>query len=404
MPRVVIRPLNRYRPKRVVTPKPDPVGIWRLDGMGDLFFMGAAICRLKAKDLDRVFTLHTKPHLAEIGKYIGFDNVETTFDKSGEYGEGLDWNLALEGHEAMYLLDRVSIWEDVAGLPISSSTLTVRGPAPDRKTLRAAIGADDDKPALYFAPFSAHGIGCRSLVPAMKNRLIAALSEHYHVVAMTNLDRFMGDFSMEGCTEFVGLTVDQCMGLVAACDCCLSIDSGGAYVSALLGVPTVVIYEHVMPWLRTARIPGILAFSARLPDCSCRHHEHCPKGDLMSEPCKHDLPVDRIIEALEQAREGETGFSEDIWTGERLHRERLIISSAGPITDPLTRASIEEALAGLDWTYGPVEERPQDFIIRVANGDSVDRQAIWRVMTSGIKPRMTFEPREMPMRRGQPGP
>jgi hypothetical protein len=150
---------------------------------------------------------------------------------------------------------------------------------------------------LLFAPLSVHGRGTRSLTGPIVKRLLCALKPVYNVVFATPEEAPTDRVSWNGCLVFTGTSTEGFAALCGAADRCLGVDSGGTYLAAAQGVPTVAVYEHVAPWLRMERIPIVTALWVRGPDCRCEHHGFCTRA-MEGEPCKDDLDCGMLLGLL----------------------------------------------------------------------------------------------------------
>lgn len=270
------------------------IHLWRQGGVGDLIFMQPAILRLKAV-IEGNLVHHASENVRWLSRRIGFDELMPHEDGE-KRGPGMDLEWSLENHPTMLFLDRASIWELVLGLSVSNMPVELARPTCEPPRMHRST-----KPRIYFSPWTSGGYLGRSTPPSVAKKLVDALKQKYQVLTC-----FSGEpqpqMEIGEDVRLTKLNLEQWAAAIATCEVALSNDTGGLYLAAGMGVPTVGIYDHVAPWLRFRRFRSATAIWLRDPICNCTHHDHCPRtgeGDgRLPEPCKLKLDADDVIDKV----------------------------------------------------------------------------------------------------------
>ena len=349
--------------------------LWRMGGLGDLIFMEVALRRLKAWYPKRKVILHTRGQYQCLDTYLGVDQI---IPHEGRYrdGAGVELNYAVEQHAGRHSLDRVSIWEDVFSLEITDIPVKIDFPRDDF-ALESLPNVDASKPFLAFMPFtSSNDFASRSLPVHHVNVLTEALSEAYNVVMFDSGPTFPAGLSMSHIVAKPSCDVMTFIKLVASCDTALACDSGGLWVAGAAGIPTVGIFDHVAPWLRTKRFPTVMGLYTRRPMCDCHQHGCCSVTQTDDSPCKFITPDD-AISALISARQMSSGLSHpkhwSLYWNKWIREPSVSVQITDGPNRRETEFAIRHALAGIDWHYG----EPNDgstFAWEVAAGDQPTRE------------------------------
>jgi hypothetical protein len=344
--------------------------LWRSGGLGDLIFMEPAVRKLKAIYPQTRLVLHAPAAYECLSPLLGFDGFEANAEGRC-VGIGLDLHWGPETHAGWYCLDRVSISEDLIGVPIGDESVVLDVPK-GQSLLREVARIIPEKPFLAFLPFAAAGTGLssRSLPGKQIVALIEALSAEYTVV-MLHHGPLPELVKRTSAVCFENTTMEQFLATVADCEKCLAVDSGGLYVAAAAGVPSVGIYDHVAPWLRAKRFPNIYSLYLRRPTCECRQHEDCTCPEKGEAPCKFFDP-EMAIEALSLVDIA----GERVWSifGDRSVAEpEVSVRIFGNGDGRATSFSIAHALAGIPWHYGDPDDGSA-FSLGVKAGDLISRK------------------------------
>jgi len=358
------------------------IHLWRSGGLGDVLFMEPAIRKLKAQYPKRKITLHAPPMYEDLYRFIGFDGFEVNTTGKRE-GQGIDLHWAVENHPGWYSLDRVSMWEDILGVPIGDEPVAMTVP-PEKSLLRPDPGFD--KPTLAFLPFAAiTGIAGRSLPGAQITRLIEALSEQYTVVLLHH-EELPQLVKRTKAVCFEKTTLLEFMATLADCSKCLSVDTGGLYVAAALGVPSVGLYEHVPPWLRAKRFSHIYSLYLRRPTCGCLQHHPCTCPEKGEAPCKFFDP-----QAAQEALSMTFGNAGRMWAvHEAMYVSPLQVAVRiwGEGDVRATQFSLAHALAGIPWYYG-APDLAAGFSLGVKAGDLISRKDALKSLSDLQQPGFT---------------
>ena len=344
-----------------------------------------ALRKLKAQEPGRKIILHAPAVYEALHHLIGFDGFEANETDQCD-GPGIDLHWTLERHPGWYSLDRVSMWEDILGVPIGSEPVVLDVPK-EQSALRNAPAYA--KPILAFLPFSSGaGLIGRSLPGKQIVALIEALSEEYGVV-MPHHAQLPELAKRTRATCFEGLRIPQFMATVADCDRCLSVDSGGLYVAAAAGVPSVGLYDHVPPWLRAKRFPNIYSLDLRRPTCACLQHDACTCPEKGQRPCGFFDP-DIAVHAL-ACCDPYGGRILGVYPEEHVHPPRIGVRIDGrkdQWCDGDARATefiLKHALAGIEWGYWTEDVR-HDVALTVKAGDLISREDALRSMSLVMEP------------------
>lgn len=356
-----------------VAPVPSELHLWRSGGLGDFVFMEPALRKLKAQHPSRKLILHAPEKYRYIHNLIGFDEFEAN-ETGTIQGEGIDLHWALERHPGWYCLDRASIWEDILGVPVGEHAVQLT--VDKHPVLR-----HNRKPTLCFLPLASnYGPGGRSLPPDHAVTLARALCEHYTVVVPSAGDALDG-FQYTEAECYQNLTMKAFVRLVASCDKCLGVDSGGIYVAAAAGVPTVGLFGHVDPWLRIPRFPYLSALDLRSPTCQCEQHGTCSRPVNGEAPCKYVAP-----EAIWKALLCQASY--------RCHSAadgsptpRFAVTAArddGKETTPTQDANLDHILAGLKARFG--EKVKPDFTLTLRGDELIERDVFLQALSDLRQP------------------
>jgi len=290
------------------TKSPMTLHVWRSGGLGDFIYMEPAIRKRNQRMI-----LHAPAAYTDLWRRIGFDAfVPNETGKAPPGAPGLDLHWAVEKHPEDGWLDRVSIWEDIFGVPLGDDAPQVEFNRKRQDDLLELGGYRPGLPLLYYSPFtSCAGLGGRSSPVPVVNAMLDALLPWYNVVMLTQHPSWPDGLHLDGVMAGAATSDLKYLDMVASCDLCLSNDSGGLYVAAAAGLPCVGIYDHVPPWLRARRFPTIYSLYSRWPDCRCGHHDACTKPVDGTEPCKV-FPVEEVLLALQDC-EQQQGQVYSIW-------------------------------------------------------------------------------------------
>jgi len=382
-------------PKNVVVD--DAVHMYRLDGVGDMMFMEPAVRKLKALMGNTKLILHTRGRYQEMWPLIGFDGGGVEESKVGGYGgESINLNWALENHAASRVLDRVSQWEDILHIQIGEEKVKMSPGKHGAAMLKDHANYDPTKPSLYYEPFSVYAD--RSLFPDMAREIFPVLLSRFNVVMLAStwtipniptIDWEHGEFVVQKIAAqkycwpracgFVGTNITDWFAIAGACDAALCMDTGALYVAASSGVPSVGMFNHVDPWLRTQRFDNVRAISFKQKGCTCDHHGPCTRERQF---CRGYIPADYLLDHVDAALAEEYGYVHV--SGHAMQRPCVRIAIVDPDDDRgavrRTEFSIIEAARGLRYETTVVEAKPPDdagFTIEVVAGDGVERGNVW---------------------------
>lgn len=363
--------------------------LWRSGGLGDLIFMEPAVRKLKAMHPKTRLVLHAPAAYECLSPLLGFDGFEPNAEGRC-VGIGLDLHWGPETHAGWYCLDRVSIFEDLIGVPIGDEPVVLDVPK-DESLIRPKWCAA--LPFLAFLPFAAAGTGLssRSLPGKQIVALIEALSAEYTVV-MLHHGPLPELVKRTSAVCFENTTMEQFLATVADCDKCLAVDSGGLYLAAAAGVPSVGIYDHVAPWLRAKRFPNIYSLYLRRPTCECRQHEDCTCPEKGEAPCKFFDPT----EALECVRDAWVGGGKmaSVFTDRCFDPPDLAVRIFGTGDRRATEFSLAHALAGIKW-YDGAPDMGAGFSLGVKAGDLISRKDALKSLSDLQEP--GFKNLDLPM-------
>ena len=364
---------------------------WRSGGLGDFVFMEPALRKLKAQDPTRRLVLHAPEKYRAIHKLIGFDDFEG--NETGVcMGEGLDLHWTLERHPGWYCLDRVSIWEDILEVPVGDEAVqldVVRSP----ELLPIPKG---DKPTLCFLPFASNaGTAGRSLPMDHIVTLSKALSHSYEVVLPVGFPP-CEDLRSSRAHLIGPLDLQNFMPLVASCDKCLGVDSGGIYVAAAAGVPTVGLYSHVDPWLRIRRFPLLYGLDLRDPTCQCEQHGTCSRPVRNECPCKYVAP-EVVLYAL--GTDGGQCYSPSR-EGYILRPRVTAVRDDGKPTTRTQDFNLDHIFSGLVARFG---ENPRaDFTLTLRGDELIPRHVFLRALSDLRQPGYNQKPCPIDLKRTRP--
>jgi len=379
----------------------------RLDGVGDMLFMEPAIRKLKAQCSGQAIILHTRARYTDMAPAIGFDAAEVCENKSGSHGSAVNLNWALEQHAASHVMDRVSIWEDILRVGIGDEPVSIAAVASGKALLASHPQYHSDRPSLYFSPFSAYRdrsipaaavteaipilLSTYNVVltaPAYWDKTTALATNHPNATFIAEKAETISAAADAGALVFPETTVLDWFALAGACDVALSSDTGGMYVAASAGVPTVGLFEHVPPWLRLRRFPGTRGVLLRGEGCRCDHHGPCNKP---REECRDLLTPEFIANQIEAVLAGETGYflADGSQVAEPLLQIDIEEGHASAIR--ATEFSAREACRGLNFRIGPADKSygsPSSYRecrIVVKAGDMLNRDDVWAEFTRQLK-------------------
>mgnify|MGYP001259399944 CR=1 FL=1 len=368
-----------------------PLHIWRSGGIGDFVFMEPGLRKLKAQNPTRDLLLHAPAKYEALSKLIGFDGFEA--NETGVCrGPGLDFHWALERHPGWYCLDRVSIWEDLLGVPIGDEAVQLD---------IEKQGFPADKPVLAFLPFASnYGPRGRSIPLDHVVALIGALREQ-HAVMMLFAAGAPEEVKSTGVLCQENLSLVDFMGLLAGADKCLAVDTGGLYIAAAAGVPSVGLYSHVPPRLRIRRFPMIYGLDLRGPTCQCEQHGACSRPVRNECPCKY-VAAETVLEALNETAYGVEVYNTNGTWINKLHvgvtmEPHALGTAAGRSTD----FSLMHALAGIEWYYG-FEGHVADYTLTVKAGDLIPRHVFLQALSDLEQPGYNQKALPIDLKRNRP--
>jgi hypothetical protein len=391
------------------------IHLYRLDGVGDMIFMEPAVRKLKAQFPEDQLILHTRSRYVQIGEFIGFDAVIPCDTKRGGYNDGINLNWALEHHAASRLMDRVTVWEDILRVPCGDEPVSFGRGAMGKDMLASHPRYSPDKPSLYLSPFSVYRE--RSVPPGRVSDAIGPLTERFNVVTaappsslpkpdgvdaahyaflVAKHEALLFCASM-GCVSFPTAGLADWVTLVAACDVALSSDTGGMYVAAASGIPTVGLFEHVEPWLRLKRFPGTRGVLLRDQTCQCDHHGPCTKT---RETCHETLTPAFLLAQVEAVLDGETGYVDG--EGKPLAEPLLDVVIVGgnprPADRRRTEFSVRDVCRGInyrmcDGSSAPPSPAPYATCrMEVPAGTLLNRDDVWARFTQSVLPQPGGKP------------
>ena len=379
----------------------------RLDGVGDMLFMEPAIRKLKAHCQGQAIILHTRARYTAMATAIGFDSTEVCENKSGSHEPGVNLNWALEQHAAAHVMDRVSIWEDILRVGVGDQPVSIAAIASGKPLLASHPHYHSDRPSLYFSPFSvyrdrsipAHAVEAALLslvskynvvltAPAHWDKRASLATNHPHAAFLAEKAETVSAAADAGALVFPETTVLGWFALAGACDVALSSDTGGMYVAASAGVPTVGLFEHVPPWLRLKRFPGTRGVLLRGEGCRCDHHGPCNKP---REECRDLLTPEFLVNQIEAVLAGEMGYFLADGTQVSEPVLQIDIEEGHPSAIRATEFSAREACRGLNFRIGPAATSPGghppylECRIVVQAGDMLNRDDVWAEFTRQLK-------------------
>lgn len=341
-------------------PIPGTYGVCRLDGVGDIIFMEPALRALKRLHLDKPLVLYTRNHFQPLGKLVGFDETvaQSTQPPPGLISPGKDVCYALERHVGAYALDRVSLWERIFDLPVTTEVVRLTLPDGGQDAIAERPEYDRGKPILFFAPL---GIRQRRWSQRLMESVWPLLLREYNVVVASERAIPKG-LGVDGAIAFPHCSMQEWFRIVGACDVALSHDTGALYLAGGAGIPTVGTYEQLPPWLRMKRFDTVRGVRLRLPDCRCDHHGPCPNSTRI---CYDDIDPRKLVRHLNEARAGRYGMW-DARTEKRIAPPLVEIIVAGISADE--RASAKEAAIGLNATLVEQQTGKAKYILQVEHG------------------------------------
>lgn len=355
--------------------------IMRTAGVGDIIFMQPAVAQLKASGTK--VTLHTLEHLMPVGRLIGCEVTLagrladargglTTSDVRRILSSAVkDVSYALERHPARYIVDRVTLWEVILGLQTTETPVRFTLPEGGRERIAMHPEHDPGKPNVLFAPKGAHAP--RSWQPHLIYSVLTKLVEVYNVVIPTG-GPTPTDLEFPGALLFPGTPMEEFFAIVRGCDVVLSHDTGAAWVGAGGGVPTVVTFDQVEPWLRMRRFENCRAVWMRLPECMCDHHGHCTNGDRV---CNDGITGEEIIGHIEAARAGQYGM----W------RARTGEAVRAPVIEvPRNLAVLDSEALGMNIRVVDAPTGTADFVLHMTRREKITREQLWGLVSSVVHP------------------
>jgi len=355
-------------------PLPGTHGVCRLDGVGDIIFMEPAVRAKKQQYPDMPLVLYTRKHFQPLGPLVGFDQTvpQSTRPPIGLLPPGSDVCMALEMHGGSYALDRVSLWEQIFGVPITDDPVTLTLPGGGSDAIKEHPAYDPGKLTLFFAPL---GIRDRKWSVELMQRVWPLLLEEYNVVVASE-GPMSTDLGVEGAIGFQSCPMQEWFRIVGACDVALCHDTGAMYLAGGAGIPTVGTYEQVPPWLRMRRFKTIRGVNLRQPDCECDHHGPCTK---IGRACYDGFRPRELLRHLSEAMAGNYGMW-DVRTGRRIAAPMVEIVASGVSDDDRRQAT--EAARGLEASIVETQTGQASYVVYLEPGKPLRSTVLWAAIAA----------------------